>query len=318
MKKSILTLFVSIVLIIVCNRANAQWTYDLVNFETPVSTIIIDNTADNLWQIGTPSMVFFNAAYSGSKAIITDTLNTYAPGTSSSFIYIIRNPYTQTCYTSLEFWHKYDTDTLTDIGIIEASYDGGNSWVMVVDTNQVSPMGSYFWWDSDMNENGSTFTTHPIITSGKSDGWIKSRFNWHWWIPVVTDSIIVPPDSLMIRFTFISDNINSNKEGWMIDDIRAASAGWELCSGIEERSANREVLVFPNPFSTQTTIQTKFVMKHATLRVFNSFGQIVQQINNITGQEVIMHRNKLPAGCYFLQLVDNNRALASKRIIISD
>lgn len=140
---------------------HAQYNYDSITFESPTSKIIIEPTDNNIWQIGTPQKSFFNAAHDGAKAIVTDTLNTYPPNNTSSFIYVIRNPYTQTCYTSKGFWHQYDMDTLTDKGIIEAAYDGGSSWVMVTDTSYVAPRGSNFWWDGDFHASTAGYSTHP-------------------------------------------------------------------------------------------------------------------------------------------------------------
>lgn len=318
MKKSLLFLIILVVLTITWEQLNAQWTYDQVSFETPTSKIIIDTTSGNLWQIGAPSKLLFNSAHSGIKAIMTDSLNSYPPNNTSKFIYVIRNPYTQTCYTSMKFWHKYDMDTLVDIGIIEASYDGGNSWLLVSDTNEVSPMGSYFWWDNDYHALNGNYTHHELTISGKSDGWIQSKFNWEWWIPVKADTIIVPPDSLMIRFTFISDSIDTNKAGWMIDDILTTSAEWQMCTNTKEYPDNENLAVFPNPFSSQTTIRSKYLMKQSTITVFNSFGQIVTQIKNINGHEFTLSRNNLPSGLYFLQLTENNIRFETKRLIITN
>jgi hypothetical protein len=77
----------------------AQYSYDSVTFEVQVNTIVINNPGHSTWQIGTPQKNYFNAAYQGTRAILTDSLDVYPPNDTSSFIYIIRNPYTQTCMT---------------------------------------------------------------------------------------------------------------------------------------------------------------------------------------------------------------------------
>lgn len=318
MKRDLTILIFLLLILIISEKANAQYTYDSVSFETPTSKIIIDTTGNNIWEIGTPDKIFFDNAHSGVKAILTDSVNSYPKNDTSSFIYVIRNPYTQTCFTSMEFWHKYDTDTLTDIGIIESSYDGGNSWVIVNDTSEVSPWGSNFWWDMDYHETSGNFTFHELNISGKSDGWILSRFNWQWWIPVKSDTIIVPPDSLMIRFTFISDSIETNKEGWMIDDILTASAEWQLCSGIESQSVEENTSIYPNPFSLQTTLKTNFPLKNSKIIIYNSFGQVVNLTKVISEQKVIIYRNSVPPGLYFLVLTENNKFLVTKKLVIVD
>jgi hypothetical protein len=317
MKEYLHILAALLILIILLDKANAQ-NFDSISFEMHTSKIIIDSAGNIIWEIGTPDKIFFNSAYSGTKAILTDSISSYPPNDTSVFIYVIRNPYTSTCYTSMEFWHKYDMDTLNDIGIIDASYDGGNSWIVVNDTNNVMPWSSEFWWDYDYHESNGNTTVHPLTITGKSDGWIQSRFNWQWWFPLKSDTIIYPPDSLMIRFTFISDSVETYREGWMIDDIVTVSASMQNCSAIDENSADINISLIPNPFSLQTTIRTEYHLKNSTLIVYNSFGQKAWQIDNISGQSVTVLRNGLPPGLYFLQLSEKGKLLATKKIIITD
>jgi len=303
--------------LIISGNVNAQDSYDSVSFETPVSKIIIDSSEYNSWQIGMPGKSFFNSAHAGSKAILTDTINSYLPNDTAVFIYVIRNPYTQTCFTSMEFWHKYDMDTLSDIGIIEASYNGGNSWILVSDTNGIT-WDSYFWWDWDYHAISEKYTTHPLTITGKSNGWILSRFNWQWWIPVKSDSIVYPLDSLMIKFTFISDSVETNREGWMIDDILTVSAGWQYCTGIEDQSTEKMVSINPNPFSLQTTLKANFFLNNTVITIYDSFGHQVIQKDKISGQEVIISRNDLPSGLYFLLITEKNNLISSKKLLIVD
>ncbi|NQU33549.1 MAG: T9SS type A sorting domain-containing protein [Bacteroidetes bacterium] len=318
MKRKLSILIILISLFFILQKTNAQYTYDSVSFETRTSKIIIDTTGNNIWQIGTPDKVFFDAAHSGEKTILTDSVNSYPLNDTSSFIYVIRNPYTETCFTSMEFWHKYDMDTLTDNGIIEASYDGGNSWVIVNDTSEVSPWGSFFWWDNDYHAMDGNYTAHPLTTTGKSDGWILSRFNWEWWIPVKSDTIIYPLDSLMIKFTFTSDSIETNRDGWMIDDILTASAEWQLCSDITEISDSNNFSAYPNPFSKQTRIEYKRDIANSKIIIYNSTGLKVRQDDNTNGQSTIVSRDNLPSGIYYLVIVQNEKIIGKIKLLIID
>src|SRR5687767_10238215 len=134
MKKYLYVLIVIFNLTLVQYNTNAQWSRDTVSFETPTTSIVIDTVGGNLWQIGKPQKAFFDTAHSGINAILTDTLNDYPSNDTSSFIYIITDPYTLTCLTCMEFSHKYDMDSPGDKGLIDASYNGGASWIAVKDT----------------------------------------------------------------------------------------------------------------------------------------------------------------------------------------
>jgi hypothetical protein len=50
--------------------------------------------------------------------------------------------------------------------------------------------------------------------------------------------------------------------------------------GINDNSSATVATIFPNPFSTQTVLQTNNLLSNATLTLVNCFGQIVKQINN--------------------------------------
>lgn len=297
--------------------ALGQGTTDTITFEEPTSDITILPTNGNLWQIGMPQKTFFDTAYSGLKAILTDTVNSYPPNDTSSFVFTIHNTFINyTCRTCVEFWHKYDMDSIGDKGLIDASYDGGNSWETLAETYND---GAYFHWLDDIHENGSAYTQHPDTIAGKSDGWIHSTFCWQWYIPVKSaDTIILMPDSLLIRFTFISDSLIKNKDGWMIDNIIPYAAGWDLCSDINEFNKEMNLSVFPNPFSTQITIQTDILLKNAVVALYNSQGQIMKHIEHISGKEVVILRDELPPGLYFLALSENNKIYATKKLFITE
>lgn len=132
------------------------------------------------------------------------------------------------------------------------------------------------------------------------------------------DTIISNPDSLLIRFTFISDSIDTNKEGWMIDDIVTGSAGPESCSSIKESDANEDIIVFPNPFSSQAILQTENDFQNASLTIYNSLGQPVKQLQNIYGQTIMLGRDNLSGGFYFLHLTQDNKILKTVKIVITD
>jgi len=90
-------------------------------------------------------------------------------------------------------------------------------------------------------------------------------------------------------------------------------------TGVEEQAGiNNYILVYPNPFSTQTTIYSDILIKDATFTVYNSFGQIVKEIKNISGQTVTLYRDNLPSGLYFIRLTKDNKQIETKKIIITD
>lgn len=80
---------------------------------------------------------------------------------------------------------------------------------------------------------------------------------------------------------------------------------------------NVPMRVFPNPFASETTLQTDHPFKDATLTLENCLGQTVKQMTNISGQSVTISRDNLPGGLYFMRLTAANINYTYK-VIITD
>jgi len=108
---------------------------------------------------------------------------------------------------------------------------------------------------------------------------------------------------------------------------------YDVCStptAIKEINSSFSFLVSPNPFCSQTVLQSDNPFHNATLTVYNCFGQQVKQINNINGQSVTLMRDNLPSGLYFIALSLNPspsgggtqgggvEVIATGKIIITD
>jgi len=81
---------------------------------------------------------------------------------------------------------------------------------------------------------------------------------------------------------------------------------------------NNEFTIYPNPFSFSTTLQADKIFKDATLTVYNSYGQTLKQIKNISEQTIILHRDNLPSGLYFIRLTENNNNFVTNKLVITD
>jgi len=89
-------------------------------------------------------------------------------------------------------------------------------------------------------------------------------------------------------------------------------------TGIAGNNTASDFAIFPNPFSTQTTLQTDNILHNATLTVDNCFGQTVVQIKNISGQTVTFSRDNLATGLYFVRLIQDNKVIAIDKLVIAD
>ena len=85
-----------------------------------------------------------------------------------------------------------------------------------------------------------------------------------------------------------------------------------------DKPLDNGISIYPNPFSSATTLQTDNLLKNATLTAVNCFGQTIKQIKNISGQSITLQRDNLPSGLYFLRITEESKAIATKKLIITD
>lgn len=88
--------------------------------------------------------------------------------------------------------------------------------------------------------------------------------------------------------------------------------------GITEKSNNETFSIFPNPFNSYTSIQTTYCLKNATVTIYNSFGHISKQVNNISGKIVSLSRDNLSSGVYLIKLTEENKKSSIERLILID
>ena len=306
MKKHIL-LLLTFFLMIKLGYSQRSWQC-LLNFETSLhcwgDTLWVDtvNNHNNVWQIGQPNKTIFNSSHSAPNAIVTKLDTFYPTNDTSSFIIshiadMALNAY-GIMWINADF--KINSDTLSDYGIIEFSPDNGHTWINLMTDTLYLHQNLYSW------------STPKPVFSGNFTGWQSFSI-------AITDHNhyfnISYGDTVLWRFTFISDSVQTFKDGWMLDNIDI-NDWYENVS--ENISRDSYAKVYPNPFSSQTIIQTNNILKNATLTVYNSFGQQVMQLNKISGQTIIFHRDNLPSGLYFLRLTQDNKIFSLDKLIIEN
>jgi hypothetical protein len=70
--------------------------------------------------------------------------------------------------------------------------------------------------------------------------------------------------------------------------------------------------------SSAATLQLPGNYDHATLIIFNSNGQIVKQMKNISARTIVLNRDNLPSGIYYMRLIQDDKMSATDKIVIID
>ena len=92
----------------------------------------------------------------------------------------------------------------------------------------------------------------------------------------------------------------------------------QVTTTIKENYIEKSISIYPNPFSYVTTIKTDLYLKNATLTIYNTLGQEIRIIKNISGQETTLHRDNLLNGIYFIRVTQDNKVIASDKLVIAD
>jgi hypothetical protein len=126
---------------------------------------------------------------------------------------------------------------------------------------------------------------------------------------------VIPADTLgQLILTWVADpDLNGQRDIYSRFLNKNAST-----VSIQENVESFNYNLFPNPFSSLTTLQTDKFLTNATLTVYDPFGQLVKQIKDISRQTIILHRDNLPSGLYFICLTQDNKVIAADKLIITE
>lgn len=249
-----------------------------------------------------------------------------------------------TWFTLMEFWNNpgwisdpypfrvsvdlqkigYAPDSLR-FGVHGQTSTVPNIWNNVWDTTNMSfavPIGK--WMTIEINYIEGDNTTGKFYMAVTPDGDNKTV------VYNLTEYTYHPSDPNPDGLTYFNP-FKLYTSGATIDAIRnvgkLVNVYWDdfeiwkdstVATGISEQTHNKSVKIYPNPFFTETTIQTNQVLKSATLTVYNLYGQQVKQIKNISGQTVVLSRDNLANGLYFIRLTQEDKIITADKLVITD
>jgi len=263
----------------------------------------------NVWQIGKPQKPYFDSAYSAPNAIVTDTINSYPLNNLSVFYLYLPNEW-DALGQILHFRYKINCDTLTDYGLIEFSLDKGLTW-----HNLLSEANAYqTQWTIQLAYPPYTMlfnnndTLNPF--TGKSSGWytFNMPFGFYFY-PLGTDTVYY-------KLSFHSDGNQTNKDGWMMDDLLIA----DLYEGIAENNSDWLISAEPNPFVFDLTLNVKSISlqnpnQQFTYEIFSDRGEKMASRNFYGNKVKIEGLEKSSAGVYFLKIRSDSVIIGTRKLI---
>jgi hypothetical protein len=87
---------------------------------------------------------------------------------------------------------------------------------------------------------------------------------------------------------------------------------------IKNNSVQSVFSIAPNPMISIATITTTTFLKNATASICNAAGQVIKQVENISGNSVKLFRGDLPSGIYFVQLEEEGKIIAVEKLVVGE
>jgi hypothetical protein len=285
-----------------CGNLHHSFDFNSPADSTNYFFLIDTSQSSNLWQLGTPSKNVFNSGYGGPKAFVTDTLNPYPINNSSSFQFSMVNCSWMTqgpCggYEGLGITiiTKINSDSTKDGGTIEVSHNG-TPWVNLIN----DPLAS---------TTGDIYSANDTIQSSSKPGYSGIANNWKQISVNFSPEMVNPSDTISLRFSFSSDSIQTNKDGWMIGLIQMGG----FFEGIEEIQNDNLISISPNPSSDELRIHATKVSSNQKVQILNCAGQILYDNSNFTGETIDV--SQFTDGIYLLKYSDKKN-LSIKKLVV--
>lgn len=305
------TLFCTLAACIVSVLASAQGI-GIIDGMPMDSTILRFNnntipgyTADTatvpLWQIGRTHKTFFTSDTAGVVGIMTDT-GTFYPANADNY-FIIRFP--RTLNPIIDFWHRFQTDSFHAGGIVEFSYDHGTTWQNVrgdCNTDSAFTLQPGIRTENMYGSADTLFNGQYAFMGSSST--IYSRMQFFYAIPLKTTSptyCYLVPDSIYIRFHFVSDTTSDTLAGWMIDSLKIETDRY--LGDVASVNADHSLKVYPNP-----SVDGVFYFPALT-----NGGQLNIEVYSLNGTRIIrapyqhtISLEGMPPGSYFYRVYNGS------------
>lgn len=90
----------------------------------------------------------------------------------------------------------------------------------------------------------------------------------------------------------------------------------ELLSTNENVISNAKINFYPNPIVAELSISSDIMLQNATFKLYNMQGQLVREINNLSGNKITVNRENLSTGLYYVQLLENNKLIKDSKLMV--
>ncbi len=92
----------------------------------------------------------------------------------------------------------------------------------------------------------------------------------------------------------------------------------DLCTGINSIEYNEDIIIYPNPFTEQTTISFSAEQKSTTIKIMDVTGREIKNLELIIKNEksTTLDMSGFAKGIYFVQIMDDNKNVVNRKILV--
>ncbi len=291
----------TLVLLATAGAVNAQTPGDTLEmfFDAPGEPLELDSIyPTGCWQVGAPAKTIFTSAFSPGKALVTDTVQPYPEDTlcyaefkliATDWNYLGRHIYWQ---------QQRDMDSTTQ------------GWMEFFDPGMLQWHRYSTWFDEWYQQGANLWTDSGYVFTGTSAGWETVEA----WSPCM-GLFSVPGQrtwqpELRVRFAFRSAQNPNGRDGWMIDNVRAAV---EICSGGVQEPTLGDVEVYPVPAADRLTVFGEgLVERTVQVELLRTDGAVARVPVLRGSSSMELDVSALPHGLYFLRLSDGHQVITQR------
>ncbi|HRA60859.1 MAG TPA: T9SS type A sorting domain-containing protein, partial [Bacteroidia bacterium] len=86
-------------------------------------------------------------------------------------------------------------------------------------------------------------------------------------------------------------------------------------TSLEETISPLSFVIAPNPFTTQTKIMFDMEQVKTVMKIIDVVGNVIKVVN-VACKQLIIEKGEMEAGIYFLQVIDKNQNVITRKIVV--
>jgi hypothetical protein len=224
-------------------------------------------------------------------------------------------------------WQDQDKHTYTYDGNNNKTIDLHESWNGSVWVNSGKTLYTYDAHNNKTSELPLTWDNTNSVWVNSSNGYkyiyvydannnqtneLDQRWNGSTWINIYQNSNNFDANNFEKSWAYK----DWNNTGTKITSGDSSHIYFHTVTGINEIAIENNVMIYPNPFTFQTTISFDKEIKNANIKIIDILGKEVKTVILSGAKNLIIEKGDMKAGIYFVQIIDENKNVMNRKIMI--